>query len=45
MLKSTLDNKGFLTKHMIDFQHSHQPIRSRIRKSLLINMEFNMDLT
>ena len=37
MLKSMLVNK--------DFQHSRQPIRSHVRKSLLTNTEFNMDFT
>ena len=38
-----LDNKDFTTWHLIGWQHSHQPIRSHVRKSLLTNMEFNMD--
>ena len=43
MIKDMLVNKNFPTWHMIGFQHSHQPIRSDVRKSLLSNMEFNMD--
>ena len=38
MLKSMLQ-----TWHLIGWQHSHQPIRSHVSKSLLSNMEFNMD--
>ena len=45
MLKSMLVNKNFQTWHMIGWQHSHQPIKSHVRKSLLTNMEFNMDFT
>ena len=45
MLKSILVNKDFQTWHPIGWQHSRQPIRSRDRKSLLTNMEFNMDFT
>ena len=43
MLKSMLFNKDFQTWHLIGWQHSRQPIRSHVRKSLLTNMEFNMD--
>ena len=43
MVKSMLANKDFQTWHLIGWQHSRQPIRSHVRKSLLINMEFNMD--
>ena len=43
MLKSLLVNKDFQTWHLIGWQHSRQPIRSHVRKSLLTNMEFNMD--
>ena len=34
-----LVNKDFQTWHLIGWQHSHQPIRSHVRKSLLTNME------
>ena len=44
MLKSMLVNKDFQTWHLIDWQHSRQPIRGHVRTSLLINKEFNMDL-
>ena len=45
MLKSMVVNKDFQTWHLIGWQHSHQPIRSHVRKSLLTSMEFNMDFT
>ena len=45
MLKSMLVNNDFQTWHLIAWQHSRQPIRSHARKSLLTNMEFNMDFT
>ena len=35
ILKSTLVNKDFQTWLLIGWQHSHQPIRSYVRKSLL----------
>ena len=43
MLKSMLVNKGFQTLLLIVWQHSRQPIRSHVRKSMLTNMELNMD--
>ena len=43
MLKSMLVNKGFQTWHQIGWQHSRQPIRSPVRKSLLTNLEFKKD--
>ena len=45
MLKPTLVNNDFQTWHLIGWQHNRQPIRSHVRKSLLTNMEFNMDFT
>ena len=45
MLKSMSVNKDFQTWHLIGWQHSCQPIRSHVRKSLLTNMEFNMDFS
>ena len=45
MLKSMVVNKYFQTWHLIGWQHSRQPIRSHVRKSLLTSMEFNMDFT
>ena len=45
MLKSMLVKKDFQTCHLIGWQHSRQPIRSHVKKSLLTNMEFNMDFT
>ena len=39
-----LVKKDFQTCHLIDCQHSRQPIRSHVRKALLTDMEFNMDL-
>ena len=39
-----LVNKDFQTRHLIGWQHSRQPIKSHVRKSLLANMEFNIDL-
>ena len=39
MLKSMSVKKDFQTWHLIGWQHSH------IRKSLLTNMEYNMDFT
>ena len=40
-----LANKDFQTQHLIGWQHIHQGIKSHVRKSLLTNMEFNMDFT
>ena len=37
---SMLVNRDFQTWHLIGWQHSRQPIRSHVRKSLLTNMEF-----
>ena len=45
MLKSMLLHKDFQTWHLIGWQHSRQPIRSHVKKSLLTNIEFNMDFT
>ena len=45
MLKSMFVNKDFQTCRLIGWQYSHQPIRSHVGKSLLIDMEFNMDFT
>ena len=45
ILKSMLVNIDFQTSHLIGWQHCRQPIRSHVRKSLLTNMEFNMDFT
>ena len=42
-VKSMLINKDFQTWHLIGWQHSRRSIRSQVRKSLLTNMEFNMD--
>ena len=39
MLKSMLV-KHFRTWLLIGWQHNHQPIKSHVRKSLLINLEF-----
>ena len=36
-------NTDFQIWHLISWQHSCQPIRSHVRKSLLTNMDFNMD--
>ena len=44
-VKIYVSNKDFQTWHLIGLQHSRQPIRSHVRKSLLTNMEFNMDFT
>ena len=43
MLKSMLFDKDFQTWHLIGWQHSRQPIRSHVRKSLLTDMEFHVD--
>ena len=40
MSKCMLVNKDFQTWHLIGWHHSRQPIRSHVRKSLLISMEF-----
>ena len=45
ILNSMLVNKDYQTCHLNGWQHSHQPIRNHVRKSLLTNMEFNMDFT
>ena len=45
ILVTLLVNKDFQTWHLIGWQQSCQPIRCHVRKSLLINMEFNMDFT
>ena len=45
MLKPILVNKDLQTWHLIGWQHGCQPIRSHVRKSVLTNMEFNMDFT
>ena len=45
MLKPMSVNKNFQTWLVIGWQHRRQPIKSHIRKSLLINMEFDMDFT
>ena len=45
ILKSTLINTDFQTLHLIAWHHSCQQIRNLVRKSLLTNMEFNMDFT
>ena len=44
-LKSTsmFVSKDVQTWHLIGWQHNRQPIRGHVRKSLLSNMEFNMD--
>ena len=39
-----LINKDVHTWDLIGWQHSHQQIRSLVRKSLLMNLDFNMDL-
>ena len=44
-LKSVFVYKDFQTWHLIGWQHHRQPIRSHVRKSLLTNIEFNMDFT
>ena len=38
-------NKDFQTWHLIGWQHNRQPIRSHVRKSLLTNVEFNIDFS
>ena len=43
MLKSMLFSKSFLTGFLTNLQHSCQPIRNHVRKSLLTNMVFDMD--
>ena len=43
ILKSVLINKDFKTWLLICLQHSCQPIGNHVRKSLLIDMDFNMD--
>ena len=40
-----IPQKPFQTWHLIGWQHSRQPIRSHVRKSLLTNKEFTMDFT
>ena len=45
MLKSMLVNKDFQTWLLIGWQHICQPIRSQVKKSLLNNMDFNMDFS
>ena len=40
-----LANKDFQTWHLIGWKYSRQPNRSHVKKSLLTNMEFNMDFT
>ena len=42
MLKSMLISKDFQTWRLIGWQHSRQPIRSIVRKSLLTYMGFNV---
>ena len=44
MLKSIFANKDFQTWYLIGWQLCCQPIRKHFRKSLLTNMDFNMDL-
>ena len=43
MLRSVLTDKDFQACHLIDWQQCSQLIRSHAGKSLLTNMEFNMD--
>ena len=38
-------NKDFKTWNLIGCKHSRQPLWSHVRKSLIINMAFNMDFT
>ena len=45
MIKSMLANKDFQTWHLIGWQYKRQPIRRHVKKSLLTNMDFNMDFT
>ena len=40
-----IPQKPSQTWHLIGWQHSRQPIRSHVRKSLLTNKEFTMDFT
>ena len=44
-VKIHVSQQRFQTWHLIGWQHSCQPIRSHVRKSMLTNMEFNMDFT
>ena len=44
-IKNMLVNIDFQTWQLIGWQHSRQPIRGHVRKSLYTNMEFNMDFT
>ena len=45
LLKSIVVNKDFQIWHLIGKQHSHKPIRSHVKNSLLNNMDINMDFT
>ena len=45
MSNAMLVNKDFQTCRQIGWQQSRQPIRSHVRKPLLINMKFNMAFT
>ena len=44
LLKSILVNTDFQTWFLIGWQHSHQPIRTHIRKSLLTNRAFYLEI-
>ena len=45
MLNTVLINKDFLTWHLIGCQLCCQPIRCHVWKSLLTNMDFNMEIS
>ena len=45
MLKSMIVNKDFQSRNLNVWQHRRQPIRSHLKKSMLVNMDVNIDLT